>query len=162
MLRADGWCIRPLYIYIGRGKILGFVCRETSNFSILSFSLQKLFFLLLKESSLEEEQQLFPRSLIHVLNTRLLLRHSANVCTEFNTTCNFPSFTVFPLIQSLLTLLLLWGQRGSPWGALKPVLLIAFHRSTRGRLETAGAVIAFFMQPSADWPAANQRLVYTR
>lgn len=24
------------------------------------------------------------------------------------------------------------------------------------------AVIAFFMQPSADWPAANQRLVYTR
>lgn len=47
-------------------------------------------------------------------------------------------------------------------GALKPPLLIAFHRSARGRLETAGAVIAFFMQPSADWPAANQRLVYTR
>lgn len=46
-------------------------------------------------------------------------------------------------------------------GALKPPLLISFHHSARGRLETARPVIAFFRQPSADWPAANQSLVYT-
>lgn len=44
--------------------------------------------------------------------------------------------------------------------ALKPPLLISFHHPALGRLETARPVIAFFRQPSADWTAANQSLVY--
>lgn len=40
--------------------------------------------------------------------------------------------------------------------------LIFFHRTARGVWKQPGLVIAFFRQPSADWPAANQRLVYNR
>lgn len=116
--RAESWRFFSLF------------CRETLVICLTAPSLlylrrQKTFSLLEKSSAAEEAQELFSTfcrpSLLHFLNPNLLLQHSVNVASAFNTTCNFPLFCRIPF--DLVTL-------DSPF-ALGPTGFAS------GRLETA-------------------------